>query len=70
MQFDQSIILDFQLPRGIENTINELQYYYDKGDDIAYENLLGHLESRTKSCFVEGLITKEQFCLICKEYQI
>ncbi len=70
MQFDQSINLDFKLPKGIENAINELQYNYDKGDDIAYENLLGHLESRAKSCFVEGLITKEQFCLICKKYQI
>lgn len=70
MQFDQSIILNFKMPKGIVNTINELQYYYDKGDDIAYENSLGHLESRVKSCLVEGLISKEQYNLICQKYLI
>ena len=70
MQFDQSIILNFEMPKGIVNTINELQYYYDKGDDIAYENSLGHLESRVKSCLVEGLISKEQYNLICQKYLI
>lgn len=30
MQFDQSIILDFQLPKGIENTINKLQIIMTK----------------------------------------
>ena len=70
MQFDQSIILNFKMPKGIVNTINELEYYYDKGDDIAYENSLGHLESRVKSCLVEGLISKEQYNLICQKYLI
>lgn len=70
MQFDQSIILNFKMPKGIVNTINELQYYYDKRDDIAYENSLGHLESRVKSCLVEGLISKEQYNLICQKYLI
>ena len=70
MQFDQSIILNFKMPKGIVNTINELQYYYDKGDDIAYENSLGHLESRVKSCLVEELISKEQYNLICQKYLI
>lgn len=70
MQFDQSIILNFKMPKGIVNTINELQYYYDKGDDIAYENSLGHLESRVKSCLEEGLISKEQYNLICQKYLI
>ena len=70
MQFDQSIILNFKMPKGIVNTINELQYYYDKGDDIAYENSLGQLESRVKSCLVEGLIRKDQYNLICHKYLI
>ena len=65
---DNSVILDFEMPKVLKNTIIEIEEAYQNKDDIEYNILSDTLDVLCKHYCAEGILTKKQWDLVCQRY--
>lgn len=68
MYYDDSIKLDFKIPKNLKIYIDKCDDYYRKNDDYYYTFFLEFLDNLSKSEYDAGNISKEQYILIRKKY--
>lgn len=65
---NDDIVIDFALPKPVEELIDLLDSLYDAGEDLKYNLYLNELHAYCKSMLGENVITKSQFNKILDRY--
>ena len=68
MYIDESIIIDENLPKSLQNDINELEHYYKTGEWLEYDLLLEVFEPSVKQYCYNGRITMETGYKLLEKY--
>lgn len=69
MWIDESVIIDFKLPKDIQG-IADLCEETDKNEDYAYDNWADLLDILCKEAVVQGHMTKRQWDTVVRRYRI
>lgn len=64
---DDSVVLDFKIPRSIQYLIEKLEEF-DAAEDYAYFNYSEALDDGAKELVARGRLTVEQWDLLCAKY--
>lgn len=64
---NDDIIIDFKLPKLIQNVILELEEL-DKEEDYCYFDYSSALDNIAKSFYADGVLTKKQWELLAEKY--
>ena len=68
MFIDNSIILREDLPKALKRDFEELQSYYDAGDEVMFDVTLDGVEATVKSYYHVSLISREELNMIFRKY--
>ena len=58
-----------KLPKIIQNIIKELEDYERKNDWVMYSGVVESIESVSKQCMVDGIISEAQYIQLLRRYR-
>ena len=65
---NDEIVIDFPLPKPVEELLELLDRLYENGEDLKYNLYLNELHAYCKSLYGENLISKRQFEKLLDRY--